>query len=293
VPRRPLIAIAVLLCAASLAAAPPAVAVVGDCNQDPSWPAARADLATQVVALVNAHRVGMGLTPLVVSPTLSAAATWKARHMANYRYMDHDDPAPPVDRTAGERFVACGYPTATWGENIAEGYATAQAVVDGWLDSPGHRANIENPAFRATGVGAAGSPIYWAQTFGSVIDAGSITPPPVAPAPTPDPAPPAPAATAPPAPTFAASAVRPLKVSCAQHGRRVACRVRGERGATVRIALRRGGRTYARTQTKARSDLVRVTLRPMRRLRAGRYAVVARAASRAGSRERRMSLVVR
>jgi hypothetical protein len=87
--------------------------------------------------------------------------------------------------------------------------------------------------------------------------------------------------------------VRPLKVSCAQHGRRVACRVRGERGATVRIALRRGGRTYARTQTKARSDLVRVTLRPMRRLRAGRYAVVARAASSAGSRERRMSLVVR
>ena len=40
-------------------------------------------------------------------------------------------------RTVADRFAACGYPqAATWGENIAEGYATAQAVVDGWLASP-------------------------------------------------------------------------------------------------------------------------------------------------------------
>ena len=74
--------------------------------------------------------------------------------MAAYGYLDHDDPAPDA-RTAQERLAACGYPSAEWGENIASGYATAQAVVDAWLASPEHRANIERPEFRATGVGAA------------------------------------------------------------------------------------------------------------------------------------------
>ena len=92
---------------------------------------------------------------LVVSPTLTAAAEWKARNMAAYDYLDHDDPAPDA-RTADERLVACGYPATEWGENIATGYATAQAVVDAWLASPEHRANIERPEYRATGVGAAG-----------------------------------------------------------------------------------------------------------------------------------------
>ena len=82
-------------------------------------------------------------------------------------------------------------------------------------------------------------------------------------------------------------------MSCAQRGRRVACRVRGARGATVRIALMRGGRTFARARTRAAPDTVRVALHPMRRLRAGRYALVVRAGSAAGARERRMSLVVR
>ena len=68
----------------------------------PSWPADRADLAAQVVTLVNAHRAQLGLVPLVVSPTLTAAAEWKARNMAAYGYLDHDDPAPDA-RTANER----------------------------------------------------------------------------------------------------------------------------------------------------------------------------------------------
>jgi hypothetical protein len=112
-------------------------------------------------------------------------------------------------------------------------------------------------------------------------------PAPVAPAPiaAPEPA----AATPLVAPAQSVTAVRTLRVSCAQRGRRVACRVRDERGAMVRIALLRSGRTFARASMRAQSDLVRVALRPMRRLRAGRYALVARA----GSRERRMALVVR
>jgi uncharacterized protein YkwD len=277
--RRPPLSLAALLCAAALAAPPAAAAAAGDCTPADSWPAARADLAAQVIVLVNAHRAQLGLQPLAISPTLAAAATWKARHMAAYDYMDHDDPGPPLARTASERIAACGYPQAAWGENIAEGYTTAQAVLAGWLGSAGHRANIEDPAYRATGVAAAGSPLHWSQTFGAVLDAGSALPTAARPAPV----------AAAPAPAPAAATTRTLRVSCAQRGHRVACRVRDERGAMVRIALLRSGRTFARVRMRAAADVVRVALRPVRRLRAGRYVLVARA----DARERRMALVVR
>jgi uncharacterized protein YkwD len=289
--RRTFTLLAGLLAAALLAALPAGAVAAGDCSPGAAWPADRADLAAQVVTLVNAHRAQLGLAPLVVSPTLTATAEWKARNMAAYGYMDHDDPAP-VPRTADERIAACGYQSPAWGENIATGYATAQAVVDAWLSSPGHRANIERPEFRATGVGAAGSPTYWAQSFGATVDAGSVAAAPVA-------LPPAPAATAAapgagvPAVAAHASGARRLRVSCAQRGRGVACRVLGQRGAMLRIDLMRSGRTFARARMRAASDAVRVRLRPMRRLRAGRYALVVRAGSTAGERERRMSLVVR
>jgi uncharacterized protein YkwD len=281
--RRPLFLTAALLCAAAFAVSPATAAAVGDCTPAASWPATRADLATQVVDLINAHRARLGLAALVVSPTLTAAATWKARHMSAYGYMDHDDPAPPAARTAGQRIAACGYPSGTWGENIAEGYTGAQAVVDGWLSSPGHRANLENPIYRATGVAAAGAPLYWAQTFGAVVDAAVAlpTPPATATVPPPEPAP-ASRATAGPS-------ASQLRVSCAQRGRRVTCRVRDARGAVVRLALRRGGRTFARVRMRAEADPVRVALHPVRRLRAGHYVLVARA----GALERRLELVVR
>jgi uncharacterized protein YkwD len=276
--------LAALLSAAAVAGTPAAATAAGDCVPAPTWPADRADLAAQVVTLVNAHRAQLGLVALVVSPTLTAAAEWKARDMAAYGYLDHDDPAPDA-RTPDERVAACGYPATQWGENIAMGYASAQAVVDAWLASPEHRANIERPEFRATGVGAAGVPVYWSQTFGVTADAGSIAPVPVAPAPA---VAAAPAASAP----RGAGTTHPVRVSCAQHGRRVACRVRGQRGTVVRIALMRSGRTFARVRVRAASDSVRVGLHPMRRLRAGRYALIVRAGFAAGERERRSSLVV-
>ncbi len=95
--------------------------------------------------------------------------------MATYRYMGHDDPAPPVARSVGERLAACGY-SGGWGENIAEGYPTASSVVAGWLASPGHKANIENPSYMVTGSGAAvatGGITLWAQDFGTRHDSGS------------------------------------------------------------------------------------------------------------------------
>ena len=176
--RRTILTLAALLSAASVSAAPAAAAGAGDCTPEASWPTNRTDLAAQVVSLVNAHRAQLGLQALVVSPALDAAATWKARNMAAYGYMEHDDPAPAA-RTAEERVAACGYPQAEWAEDIAAGYATAQAVVNGWLGSAEHRANIEAPEFLATGVGAAtaaGGTVYWSETFGVVADADSFVP---------------------------------------------------------------------------------------------------------------------
>lgn len=268
---------------AAVAALPPAASAAGDCAPDAAWPAARPDLAAQVVDLINDHRAHMGLRPLTVSPTLTAAATWKARHMAAYAYLAHDDPGPPTPRTAGERIAACGYAGPTWGENIAMGYTTPQAVVDAWLASPGHRANIERADYAATGVAVAGTEQpYWAESFGDVVD-GAAAPPA---APTQHAA----ASLNLAARSSATSAT--VRVNCQRSGQRVACRVHNGRGATVRIAIRRSGRTFARATAKPHSDDLRVRLHSVRRLRAGRYDLVVRATAPAGTRERRLSFVV-
>src|SRR3982751_277260 len=91
-----------------------AASFVGNCSPDSSWPAQNASLSSQVLTLINQHRAGMGLGQLVSSPSLTASAVWKARHMAAYNYMAHDDPAPPLARSPGDRIAACGYPSAGW-----------------------------------------------------------------------------------------------------------------------------------------------------------------------------------
>ncbi|HEX5799066.1 MAG TPA: CAP domain-containing protein, partial [Gaiellaceae bacterium] len=113
-----------------------------------------------------------------------------------------DDPAPPVARSAAERLAACGYDAGS-GENIAAGFASAQAVVTAWLNSPGHRANIENPSFVAIGSGAAagGAGMYWAQDFGTAGDSSPPTttsPPPGTTTAPPGTTSPPPSTTAPP-----------------------------------------------------------------------------------------------
>ena len=158
-------------------------ATVGDCTPGAGFRPANAAFATEVTRLVNQHRATLGLRALKVSPTLTASAVWKARHMATYGYMGHDDPAPPVARTAADRIAACGY-RGSWGENVAAGFATPAAALAAWLQSPGHRANIENPAYVVTGAGASvstGGITLWAQDFGMSDDSGPS--PPATPAP--------------------------------------------------------------------------------------------------------------
>ena len=184
-----------------------AYAVVGDCTPGDDWGTPRQDLTQRVIELVNWHRAGLGLAQLQVSTPLTDSAVWKSRHMAHYQYMAHNDPAPPVARVVGDRLLACGYPadSAGWGENIAYGYASADAVMQGWLGSAGHRWNIENPSFRAIGVGAAASSagrLYWTQQFGTTTGGSTSSLPPPQPPPAPAPPPPAPA---PPSTSYACS----------------------------------------------------------------------------------------
>ncbi len=163
----------------------------GTCQRDPGWAEMKGTWAAEVLALTNAHRDSLGLGPLAPSASLTDAATWKAAHMAAYEYMSHDDPAPPVGRSWDQRIRDCGYSSGA-GENIAYGYRSPQAVFQGWLDSAGHRRNIENPSYKVIGVGAAvnadGTP-YWAQVFGLRVEAGDAVqlppPPPPSPSPTP------------------------------------------------------------------------------------------------------------
>ncbi len=171
------LALALAFAPVSSQVVPVASAVVGDCNPDPSWGTLNPSYADQVVTLTNQHRSDLGLVTLQVSPTLTKAAQWKALHMAGYSYLGHDDPAPPVARSPGQRLEACGYPVsqAGWGENIAYGYATPSSVMNGWLNSAGHKANIENSTYRAIGVGAASTAsgvYYWSQEFGTLVDSG-------------------------------------------------------------------------------------------------------------------------
>jgi uncharacterized protein YkwD len=120
--------------------------------------------ANAVVALTNAERAKAGCRPLRADPRLAAAARAHSADMAAHGYFDHDSldgDSPWI------RMLDAGYPSPG-AENIAKGYATAAAVVGGWMDSPGHRANILNCGLRAIGVGMAAGPDgpLWTQDFG-------------------------------------------------------------------------------------------------------------------------------
>lgn len=106
---------------------------------------------------------------LVLNDQLNAAAGKHATDMATYDYFSHTgrDGSAPWDRMKRE-----GYPWRRAGENIAAGYTTARAVVDGWLRSPGHCANLMNKNFKDLGVGYAYGASsrykhYWVQDFGA------------------------------------------------------------------------------------------------------------------------------
>ena len=129
-------------------------------------PAPAPSTQQQVVDLTNARRAENNLAPLRMNATLTAVAHAHAADQATVDTMSHTG---TNGSDAGARIVASGYPTQAWGENVAAGYATPDAVMAAWMNSPGHRANILNGTFTQIGIGLAyaadGTP-YWAMELG-------------------------------------------------------------------------------------------------------------------------------
>lgn len=116
----------------------------------------------QVVELTNSEREKHGLSPLKVDEELSKVAREKSRDMAANNYFAHNSP------TYGSPFdmmQSYGVDYSTAGENIAKGQTTPEQVVNGWMNSEGHRANILNANFTHIGVGYVEDGNHWTQQF--------------------------------------------------------------------------------------------------------------------------------
>ncbi|MFD7621104.1 CAP domain-containing protein [Streptomyces sp. NPDC059802] len=117
-----------------------------------------------VLALVNQERAKVGCSPLTASASLASLAQDFSEDMAARGFFDHTD---PDGRTPWDRASEAGVPGLA-AENIARGQTDAQAVMDSWMNSAGHRANILNCDYKTLGVGVhygSGGP-WWTQDFG-------------------------------------------------------------------------------------------------------------------------------
>ncbi|MGC9527117.1 MAG: CAP domain-containing protein [Limnospira sp.] len=104
----------------------------------------------RVIELTNNFRAQNGLSPLEFDAQLAVAAQTHTENMAFQDFFSHTG-ADGSD--VGDRVTNTGYNFSTAGENIGAGYQTPEAVVQGWIDSPGHRENMLNPNFQEIGVG--------------------------------------------------------------------------------------------------------------------------------------------
>jgi uncharacterized protein YkwD len=121
----------------------------------------------EVVTHTNAERARHGLRPLTVDARLARAAQAHSVDMVRRAFFAHEN---PDGKQVWDRAVAAGYPYRKVAENIAAGQRTAREVVLGWMNSPGHRANILDGQLTQIGVGCAEGGtygVYWTQVFGT------------------------------------------------------------------------------------------------------------------------------
>jgi uncharacterized protein YkwD len=127
----------------------------------------------QVLELINNERRQAGLQPLRLNAALTQAAQ---RHSTSMAYEDFFGHVGRDGSTFVTRIQQAGYRYSAISENIAGGQTTASAAVQGWMNSPGHRANILNPRYVDTGIGyeflgtdpgQVTLKHYWTQTFGT------------------------------------------------------------------------------------------------------------------------------
>jgi uncharacterized protein YkwD len=137
-----------------------------------------ADFEADALRIVNQYRTAGAscgargtfapAAALTLNAKLTSAAYGHSRDMADNNYFSHDS----LDgRSMVDRVNAAGYAWSTIGENIAAGYSSLQSVVEGWMASDGHCANLMNPRFTEFGLACARNSdstyrIYWTQDLG-------------------------------------------------------------------------------------------------------------------------------
>jgi|SRR5688572_8143848 len=122
----------------------------------------------RIFDLINAERKERGLPPLVHNEQLNRMASIQAQNMAYFQRMAHVLPEAKLP-TLTDRAYYVAYPFGQLAENIALGYPDAETVVDGWMNSKGHRANILHSEVEETGIAIAKSAaggVYYCQVFG-------------------------------------------------------------------------------------------------------------------------------
>ena len=167
-------ALAVISLAIVLRSAPQSAQALTNCD-------APADVNTgpeqDMLALMNQARTQNGAVALKISPNLQRAALWKSDDSSAYGPgFSHTDSLgrDPVSNPPNNRAIDCGY--SSWAaEDIGWGYATAQDMFTGFMNSPGHRANILDPNSVVAGVALVyqGGVPCWTIDFGEVDDSGS------------------------------------------------------------------------------------------------------------------------
>ena len=116
----------------------------------------------QVVTLVNKERAKEGLAALTVDTELARVAQLKSQDMHDKKYFSHTSPTYGSPFDMMKKF-SISYKSA--GENIAKGQTSAAQVVEAWMNSEGHRANIMDKKFTHIGVGYVKDGHYWTQMF--------------------------------------------------------------------------------------------------------------------------------
>jgi uncharacterized protein YkwD len=121
----------------------------------------------QIVALINHERTSRDLSTLTIDARLTAAAQGHSQDMARNNFFDH---IGSDGSNSGGRISREDYPWTFFAENLGCGYPTAEAMLKGWLDSPGHRVNMLAPEAAHIGVGLVYDPdtdcgYYWTSEF--------------------------------------------------------------------------------------------------------------------------------
>ncbi len=137
----------------------------GNANEDATGFVVSGSMTSQVVMLVNKERASNGLQSLALDSQLAKLAQMKAEDMAKNGYFSHTS---PTYGSAFDMMKTYGVSYKTAGENIAKGQKTAQSVMNGWMNSSGHRANILKSDYTKIGVGyakASDGTTCWVQIF--------------------------------------------------------------------------------------------------------------------------------